>query len=279
MRICIICICLFLADISNAQLVDSTFAPDQTETDWGIVKSIPRDAWQFVSLPARWDNRQWFTASGLIATTAALMFADEPIRNFMQSNRSNFTDDISYVAEWGGPKISMGLATSYLLGSAIKDEKLRKASLLSLTSILVSGGLVQIMKQSFSRVRPFEASNQWQFNGPFSEFGRHTSFPSGHASTAFAVAAVFSTVYDTHFVKILSYSLASLTALSRVNDDVHWASDVFVGAVLGTLTGKFIAKQHMRNRASSPTISLNPTILNIAGQSGYGLSLRVSLKQ
>ncbi|MFV0506470.1 MAG: phosphatase PAP2 family protein [Bacteroidales bacterium] len=278
MKIYLIFICILLTKISYSRTIESTYITDSTETDWKIIKSIPQDAWQFVASPVWWNKKQWFTASGLVATTVALMFVDKPIQDFTQRNISSVSKSVAYTAELGGSKINIGLATSYLVGAAIKDEKLRRASLLSLSSILISGAFVQIAKQSFSRVRPYEASNQWQFNGPFTKIAQYSSFPSGHTSTAFAVASVFSTVYDTKFVKILSYSLASLTGLSRIHDNVHWASDVFMGAALGTLTGHFIAKRHLRGGINDSSISLNPTIFSVAGQNGYGLSLRVSLK-
>jgi membrane-associated phospholipid phosphatase len=38
----------------------------------------------------------------------------------------------------------------------------------------------------------------------------------------------------------LAYGIATLTALSRVNDNAHWASDVFFGAIIGYFTAKAI---------------------------------------
>ncbi|MCP4150208.1 MAG: phosphatase PAP2 family protein, partial [bacterium] len=48
------------------------------------------------------------------------------------------------------------------------------------------------------------------------------------------------------WVPVLSYSLATLSGLSRITEDTHWLSDVFVGAVLGYAIGKFVVKR--RNR-------------------------------
>ena len=43
---------------------------------------------------------------------------------------------------------------------------------------------------------------------------------------------------------IISYGLASLVGISRIIEDTHWASDVFVGAVLGYLTSIEILKNN-----------------------------------
>jgi len=42
----------------------------------------------------------------------------------------------------------------------------------------------------------------------------------------------------------LAYGIATLTALSRVNDNAHWASDIFFGAVIGYFTAKAIIAQN-----------------------------------
>jgi membrane-associated phospholipid phosphatase len=71
------------------------------------------------------------------------------------------------------------------------------------------------------------------------------SFPSGHATTSFAVATVFAYEYRDHIaVPITAYSLATLVAASRMSAQRHWVSDVFVGSSLGFLLGRFVYKQH-----------------------------------
>jgi membrane-associated phospholipid phosphatase len=45
-------------------------------------------------------------------------------------------------------------------------------------------------------------------------------------------------------VAYLSYGVATLTGLSRMNDDKHFASDVFLGAAIGYFTAKTIMKLH-----------------------------------
>jgi len=51
---------------------------------------------------------------------------------------------------------------------------------------------------------------------------------------SFAVATAFHLEYRRPAVSVLAYSLAVLAGWSRIHDDYHWASDVFVGAALGT---------------------------------------------
>jgi len=63
------------------------------------------------------------------------------------------------------------------------------------------------------------------------------SFPSGHSSMAFAMAAVWSLTCRTGWMRLALMLLASLIALSRVVVGVHWPLDVFAGGVVGWLFG------------------------------------------
>ncbi len=66
------------------------------------------------------------------------------------------------------------------------------------------------------------------------------SFPSGHATTAFAAAAAVAVLIPG--LRWPAFGLAALVALSRVYLGVHFALDVIAGAVIGTLIGVVIAR-------------------------------------
>ena len=250
---------------------------DDEETDLDIIKSIPKDTWNFIKAPAGWNKKEWLIASGVVTMTSLLMTGDQAVKEFFQNNKTEFTKDVAYFAEMGGSQAWVGLTASYLVGTMIKNKKLKKASILAFSSMLISGVLVQGLKQVFARTRPYEATNQWEFQGPGIRSTTYNSFPSGHTAAAFSVAAAISTVYDSKLVKILAYSAATLTGLSRIHDNKHWMSDVFMGAVLGTVTGIFIAKSHMKYVNGNSKVNLSPAILNVQGQNAYGLSLTIKL--
>ena len=69
------------------------------------------------------------------------------------------------------------------------------------------------------------------------------SFYSGHATLAFAMAVSGGTVASMRGYRLAPWiwgaglSLAAATAYLRIAADRHYASDVTVGAVIGSLTG------------------------------------------
>lgn len=61
------------------------------------------------------------------------------------------------------------------------------------------------------------------------------SFPSAHAAIAFTLAVLLSRYYPKY--KIAFYTIAVLTALSRIYSGSHYLTDVIAGAVLGVMVG------------------------------------------
>src|SRR5205085_7301394 len=71
-----------------------------------------------------------------------------------------------------------------------------------------------------------------------------TSFPSGHASTSFAIATVIAHEYPGWFTQFASYGMATAISLARVSGQKHFPSDVFIGGTIGYLIGRSVYKNH-----------------------------------
>ena len=65
-----------------------------------------------------------------------------------------------------------------------------------------------------------------------------TAFPSGHTTTAFALATFVSMVTDKKLVAMMVYVMAGLIAIERVYIGVHYPLDVLGGMILGTIIGR-----------------------------------------
>jgi membrane-associated phospholipid phosphatase len=119
-----------------------------------------------------------------------------------------------------------------LLRSIGSMDRLNQALFFSLMIGIESLILNQGIKRLFRRSRPTERGDQrFALRKP-----RTSSFPSGHASSAFFSALVL-TYFTTWPWAILFYAFALIIATSRVGVRIHHASDVIGGAVVGTLMG------------------------------------------
>lgn len=194
----------------------------------------------------QWEEKGWWTAAGILTTGLVVYSLDDEIRASFQSNRNATTDGIAkYVAEpFGSGLYSLGgSAIAYGIGYLTDDYKLQRTSAQAVKAFVLTGGATQIMKQLTHRARPYEMGDPNLWYGPTGISGDFDAFPSGHTSVAFAVASVYAYSYSENpWVGITAYSFATLTGLSRINDDVHWASDVFFGAALGWYVGRTIVK-------------------------------------
>lgn len=211
----------------------------------------PLNVWRFVSAPARFDETDWFIA-GVAATTGAVLVAlDDEIRDFWQDNVTGGTSrDVFDVfnlfgdAKFQVPVILGGYALAELSDQTglMEARRGKSAFILAAQSAILTQLLVGGIKFISGRERPNENDDQNQFNGPNS--GNNTSFPSGHASAAFALAGTLSEVYqaDHPWAPWVLYPVATGTALARVDRDKHWASDVFIGGLIGYLMAATVVR-------------------------------------
>ncbi|MFK4731325.1 phosphatase PAP2 family protein [Agromyces mediolanus] len=80
------------------------------------------------------------------------------------------------------------------------------------------------------------------------------SFPSNHATVAFALAAVIALAAERRVTVWLALVLAIVAASARVLEGVHYAHDVAAGALLGVLVVS-IAWWLLRPRASASSVA------------------------
>lgn len=234
------------------------------------VVSYWKDTKKIVTEPARWRAKQWGTFAGVVGAWAITYVYDEEIQDFFQRNRTQTTDDISkfIIEPWGSGLYSLPLlGIIYLTGR--KNNHHRNVALTGLKAFLLSGGAAVITKHLFHRHRPAdnEPPNAYLWEGPYPFTMDYTSFPSGHTTTAFAVASVLACGYrDKIWVGITSYSIAALVGLSRLNDNEHWATDVLAGAALGAFIGTTLSKINFEDNKN---IKISPTAFN----GGYGMRI------
>jgi membrane-associated phospholipid phosphatase len=263
---------LFLINLIALNTV--SFAQENNDTIYRVngqyLVSYWHDTKDIITEPARWKGQQWATFAG-VATAWTVTYAfDEDIYEFFQRNRSGASNKTS---KWVEPLGSGYYSVPILAGIYIfsnRNSRHRNVALTGLKAYILAGGAAAVGKHLFHRHRPSENDppDPYRWDGPYPFTFDHVSFPSGHTTSAFAVASVLTMGYrDKPWVGITSYTVASLVGLSRINDTRHWASDVIAGAALGSFIGITLSK-----------INFNKNLTVEPGYSSYGAGLRMSWK-
>lgn len=172
---------------------------------------------------------------GGIALTASL---DEPVANHFRDHRSQGAQDVADAWAKVGT-IGVGAVTAGVLAGGLisHNEKVTHAGLRLLFSVGLAGGAAEGMKIVLGRERPYQNTSAWDFDpGHFD-----TSFPSGHTTLAFAMAASLSDDIHRTWATVGLYGLATGVAVSRVYQEAHWVSDVVGGAALGVASAKLVS--------------------------------------
>ena len=140
-------------------------------------------------------------------------------------------------------------------GALNHDQTTSIDGLRSLESITVASVVSWAIKGIGGRARPYVDSTNagdWRFGRGFRSGGQYQSFPSGHTTAAFAFASAITarvaerSAADARWMGPLLYGVATLTGLSRMYDQKHWASDVLLGAAIGTVSGLVVVRSHGR---------------------------------
>jgi len=133
----------------------------------------------------------------------------------------------------GTPQVIFpALGALYLAGDTYDKETAKLAAV----ALINAGVLVQTGKSLAGRARPTTPSDTLgEFEGPRLN-NEYASFPSGHATVAFAVANVLAHRYPKR--KWLYYGLAGVVGLARIISEAHFPSDVLVGAATGMYAGE-----------------------------------------
>jgi membrane-associated phospholipid phosphatase len=150
-----------------------------------------------------------------------------------------------------GYVVAPAAVATYLAGRWDHSPRVTHLGMDEIEGAILAEGIVEVLKVSVRRERPRPNIGQ-----PITATGY--SFPSGHATLTFEAA----TILQQHLgykAGIPTYLIASYVAISRLHDNVHFASDVAFGAGLGILIGRSVT-WHGRNFWGY-NMSVNPTLL------------------
>ena len=234
---------LLLLVSSSASLAQDRSIWKILSDDFGESVTLGIDYFNF---PSRFDKDDWRNLGSTGPLTLSLMAFDETARSGSQelAANGNLDDAMSLFRGYGEVKfIAPASAVVYLGGLASGSESVRRVGKELLQSLLYSGIVTTTLKAIIGRSRPEMNKGAFSYD-PFKFEESNYSLPSGHTTIAFAVSSVLAAEIDNTYASIGLYTLASLTGFSRMYNDKHWLSDVFLGAAIGASTGYFVVHEN-----------------------------------
>jgi membrane-associated phospholipid phosphatase len=205
-----------------------------------------------------------YVAAGFAVATVALLPADRHLTSVFRDedllNNSSAKHLASVGSFLGGPGPLIIGPAMYLVGRFGHIPRMAELAVHGTEAVVVGSGIASVIKAAAGRRRPYAVSDS---NSRDFSFGRglsndsSKSFPSGHATAAFsAAAAVVAETSEwwpnsTWYVAPVMYGGATIVGLSRIYNDQHWASDVLMGAAIGTFSGLKVVRfnhTHSGNR-------------------------------
>ena len=143
-------------------------------------------------------------------------FAKDAQSTIYRNNFSSFSTNLDDILQYTPTILNVGLSASGLKTKNTRADRL---------GIFVLGtGIYVVATQSLKY-----AINETRPNGT------EHSFPSGHAATAFFGATLLAKEYGENYpwIAVGGYAIAGTTAVLRMANNQHWATDVFMGAGIG----------------------------------------------
>jgi len=154
-----------------------------------------------------------------------------------------FMSDANFYVYVGTP------VTMAVVGLARKDNELLRDAAAMAAGTAVAYGVALGFKYTVKRERPFVAYPDDFADKTGHDYSDSYSFPSGHSTTAFAVATSLSLDYPKWYVIVPSYAYAGTVAYSRLHLGVHYPSDVLTGAIIGS--GCAVLSHYINKKLSS----------------------------
>jgi membrane-associated phospholipid phosphatase len=146
--------------------------------------------------------------------------------------------------------------TLYVVGRVGRLRRVADLGWHGTEALFVAEGVGNLLKRLVGRARPYVSGatnpRDYDLAGGFKTEDRR-SFPSGHTFTAFAAAAAVTSETSrwwprsTWIVAPLMYGGATMVGLSRMYHNKHWASDIVLGAAIGTFSGLKVVHYHHSN--------------------------------
>jgi hypothetical protein len=188
----------------------------------------------------RWDGRSWIEFGGTVALIGLAHHYDEDVRNHFVGDAPPAANADSHDVDDALPAAGV-LAATWVYALATRDRDGRSESWQMLEAAGLSTATSYLLRYAAGRERPDVTTDpdQWRTGG--------NSFPSNHATVAFAIGTVLAESGNERYRwvrRFLGYGMAAYTGYARLDHNAHWLSDAVAGAALGMSTAHFVLDRH-----------------------------------
>lgn len=242
------------------------------------------DAWLF-------HRSDLYVLAGFTAATAAMFPLDRHLASVVRDEDLVTNRTLKHVAAgfrfMGGPGPLVIGAGMYVAGRATHNRRMAELALHGSEALFVGVGTTFALKTLLGRARPYISADTNPNNFAFARGFKSPdfqSFPSGHTTAAFSVAAAVTSETGDWWprrkwlIGTVMYGGATLVGVSRMYEDKHWASDVAIGAAVGTFAGLKTVRfnhTHTGNRLDRWFLGKDVKVSVLPGASG-GMTLSLS---
>ncbi len=230
-------------------------SPLATAAEQFDVRTVLEDAKLYVTSPVRWEGKDWLHFGETLLVVGASHALDGRVRDhFATGSKATLNGEDPNSLRDAIPA-ALVVAGTFAYATFVDESAGRIEAYTMLEAAGFSAATTEVLKFAAGRERPNETTdvNKWGAGG--------SSFPSLHASAAFAIGTVLAESGNDEYRwvrRILGYGMATATLYARLHDNVHWLSDTVAGAAIGISTAHFT--MHRREqRVDSGNWSVTPT--------------------
>lgn len=259
---------------ATAQTTDSTVqAPDpDTDADSGSGHgTLGTDIKDYYTAPLHWDLKDWAYFGGAVGLFAAAHHYDSQVRTHFVKQGAKPIGGSTKDLQDAVPMVA-AVAGTWLYANLIDSGPGRHEA----WDMVEAGGFATVtsyaLKFAAGRERPDQTDdpNKWRKSG--------SSFPSFHASAAFAIGTVLAESGNDDYRilrRVLGYgAIAGYTAFERLKHNSHWLSDDVAGAAIGAASAHFVLERDAERGAAKNESALSITPLPGGAMVSYNLIIK-----
>jgi membrane-associated phospholipid phosphatase len=222
-----------------------------------ILGAQPADTTK-ISHDPLFTRRDVYVAAGFAAATILLTPLDQRAAKRLQDSTTQenrfFRHSASALRFMGQPGPLLIGGSLYAVGRVGRFKRVADLGLHGTEALYVGALVADVIKGLAGRSRPYTVTDtsprSFALLRGFRKGGDYKSFPSGHTTAAFAAASAVTAETSrwwpesTWYVAPLMYGGAAMVGVSRMFHNKHWASDVAMGAAIGTFSGLKVVRYH-----------------------------------